>query len=135
MHHHLSDFESSKVRQTKLDELALLVHLIELLQRLLERHAPVCRVEVEDIDAVRTELLERLVQLLLNHFRLVSSSIVRVPLGRTGESTLLPLGLAGEGFLLAADVDSGGVDLVVAGALEAVEDLVVVVDVGDAGAL
>ena len=135
MHHHLSDFESSKVRQTKLDELALLVQLIELRQRLLERHTPVRSVKVEDINAIRTELLERLVQLLLDHLRLVGSSIVRVPLGGTGKSTLLPLGLAGEGFLLAADVDSGSVDLVVAGALEAVEDLVVVVDVGDAGAL
>ena len=135
MHNHLSDLESSKVRQTQLDELALLVQLIELLQRLLERHTPVRSVKVEDINAIRTELLERLVQLLLNHLRLVGSSIVRVPLGRAGEATLLPLGLAGEGFLLAADVDSGGVDLFVAGALEAVEDLVVVVDVGDAGAL
>ena len=135
VHHHLGDLESSKVRQTKLDELALLVQVVELLQGLLERHAPVGSVEVEDIDAIRPELLERLVQLLLNHFRLVGSSLVRVPLGRTGEATLLPLGLTGEGFLLAADVDSGGVDLVVAGGLEAVEDLVVVVDVGDAGAL
>lgn len=135
MHDHLGDLESSKVRQTELDELALLVQLIELLQGLLERHTPVCSMEVENINAVRTELLERLVQLLLDHLRLVGSSIVRVPLGRTGESTLLPLGLAGECLLLAADVDSSGVDLVVAGALEAVEDLVVVVDVGDAGAL
>ena len=135
VHDHLGDLESRKVRQTELDKLALLVQLIQLLQRLLERDAPVCSMEVEDINAVRTELLERLVQLLLDHLRLVSSSIVRVPLGRAGESTLLPLGLASEGFLLAADVDSGGVDLVVAGGLEAVEDLVVVVDVGDAGAL
>jgi hypothetical protein len=135
VHDHLGDLESSEIRQTELDELALLVQLVQLLQRLLEGHTPVRSMEVEDINAVRTELLERLVQLLLDHLRLVGSSIVRVPLGGTGKSTLLPLGLAGEGFLLAADVDSGGVDLVVAGALEAVEDLVVVVDVGDAGAL
>jgi hypothetical protein len=135
MHNHLSDLKSSKVRQTKLDKLALLMQLIELLQRLLERHAPVRCMKVEDINTIRTQLLERLVQLLLDHLWLVGTSIVGVPLGRTGESTLLPLGLAGEGFLFTTDVDSGGVDFVVAGALEAVEDLVVVVDVGDAGAL
>ena len=135
MQNDLGDLESSKVGQTELDELALLVQLIELLQRLLEGHTPVRGVKVEDINTISTELLERLVQLLLNHVGLMGSSIVRVPLGSTSQSALLPLGFAGEGFLFAADVDSGGVDLVVASALEAVKDLVVVVDVGDAGAL
>jgi hypothetical protein len=111
------------------------VQLIELLQRLLERHTPIGGVQVEDIDTIRAELLKGLVQLFLNHFRLVGSSMMRVPLGSTSKSALLPLGLAGEGLLLAADVDSGGVDFVVASALEAVKDLVVVVDVGDASAL
>lgn len=37
--------------------------------------------------------------------------------------------------MLAADVDAGGVDFGVAGALEGVEDFVVGGDVGDAGAL
>jgi hypothetical protein len=135
VHNHLSDLESSEVGQTKLDKLALLVQLIELLQRLLERHAPVRSMEVEDINAVGTKLLEGLVELLLDHLWLVGSSIMRVPLGGTGETTLLPLRLTRECLLLAADVDSGGVDFVVSGGLEAVEDLVVVVDVGDAGAL
>ena len=111
------------------------MQLIELLQRLLEWHTPVRGVKVEDIDTVRAELLERLIQLLLNNLGFVSSSIVRVPLGSASEAALLPFGLASESFLLAADVDSSGVDLVVASALEAIEDLVVVVDVGDAGAL
>ena len=60
---------------------------------------------------------------------------MRVPLGGTCKAALLPFGFASEGFLLAADVDSSCVDLVVAGALEAVEDFVVVVDVSDAGTL
>ena len=60
---------------------------------------------------------------------------VRVPFGGACEAALPPFGFAGEGFLLAADVDSSCVDFVVARALEAVEDFVVVVDVGDTGAL
>jgi hypothetical protein len=134
MHNHLSNFKSREIRQTKLHELPLLVQLVELLQRLLERHAPVRGVQVEDIDTIRAELFERLVQFLFDDVRLVGAGSVRVPFRGTSQSALFPLRFAGEGFLLAADVDSGGVDLVVAGALEAVEDLVVVVDVGDAGA-
>jgi hypothetical protein len=58
---------------------------------------------------------------------------VRVPFGSTGKATLFPLRFACESFLLAADVDSRCVDFVVAGALEAVEDFVIVVDIRDAG--
>jgi hypothetical protein len=134
MHNHLSNLKSREIRQTQLHELPLLVQLIELLQRLLERHAPVRGVQVEDIDAIRAELFERLVQFLFNDLGLVGSRSVRVPFSGAGESALFPLCFAGEGFLLAADVDAGGVDFVVARALEAVEDLVVVVDVRDASA-
>lgn len=51
-----------------------------------------------------------------------------------GEAPLLPAGVAGEGLLLAADVDAGGVDLGVAALLVEVEDLCEVGDLGDAGA-
>lgn len=51
-----------------------------------------------------------------------------------GEAPLLPAGFAGEGLLLAADVDAGGVDLGVAALLVEVEDLCEVGDLGDAGA-
>lgn len=134
MHDHLGDFEGCEVRETQLDEFALLVQLIELLQCLLEGHASVGGVEVKDIDAVGSELFEGLVQLLLDHVGFVGAGSMRVPLCGTSETALLPFGLAGEGFLLAADVDAGCVDFIVASALEAVENLVVVVDVSDAGA-
>jgi hypothetical protein len=61
MHHYLRDLERREIRQTQLHELPLLVQLIELLQRLLERHAPVRSMEVEDIDTIRAELFERLI--------------------------------------------------------------------------
>jgi hypothetical protein len=133
VHDNFSDLESSKVGQSKLDELAGFVQFVKLLESLLERHASVGGVQVEDIDAVSAELLERFVKLLFDHLGCVSTGSVRVPLGGTGQTTLLPFGLAGESLLLATDIDSGGVNFVVSGALEAVEDLVVVVDVGDFG--
>jgi hypothetical protein len=134
MHNHLSDLKSREIRQPKLHKLPLLVQLVELLQRLLERHAPVRGVQVENIDTLRAELFEGLVQFLFDNLRLVGTRGVRVPFSSASKSALFPLGFAREGFLLAADVDSSGIDFVVASALEAVEDLVVVVDVGDAGA-
>lgn len=134
VHNDLGDLESSEVGQTELNKLASLVQLIELLQSLLERYAPVCGVEVENVDTVCAELLERLVELLFDNIRSVGARSVRVPLGRTGQTPLLPSGLASECLLLATDVDSGRVNFIVAGTLEAVEDLVVVVDVRDARA-
>jgi len=133
MHDNFSDLESGEVRQSKLDEFTGLVHFIELLEGLLERHASVGSVQVEDVDAVGAELFERLIELLFNHFGCVSTRTERVPLSGTGQTALLPFSLASEGLLLATDIDSGGVDFVVSGALEAVEDLIVVVDVGDFG--
>jgi hypothetical protein len=131
VHDNFRDLESSKVRQTKLDKLAGLVKLVQLSESLLERHAPIGGVQVEDVDAVRAELLERFIELLLDLGGCVSTGGERVPLGGTGQTTLLPSSFAGEGLLLATDVDSGGVDLVVSSTLEGVEDLLVFVNVGD----
>lgn len=134
MQEDLGDLEGGEVRQAELDELALLVQLIALLQRLRERQAAVGGVQVEDVDAVGAQLFQRLVELLLDHGGRVRAGLVGVPFRRAGEAALLPLGLAREGFLLAVDVDAGGVDFVVAGGLEAVEDFVVGVEAGDTGA-
>lgn len=132
-HDHLSDLESRKVGETELDELSLLVQLIQLLQRLLERERTVCSMQVEDIDTVRAEFGKGLVQHLLYRLRLVSLRVVRVPFRGHAEATLLPLGIASEGLLLAADVDAGGVNFRVALLLELVEDGIVRVEGGDAG--
>ena len=131
VHDNFGDLESSKVRQTKLDEFAGLVKFVQLGESLLERHTPVGSVQIEDVDAVRAELLERLIELLLDLCGSVSTRRERVPLSGTGQTTLLPSRLSSEGLLLATDVDSGGVDLVVSSTLESVEDLLVFVDVSD----
>jgi hypothetical protein len=133
VHDNFRDLESSKVGQTKLDELAGLVEFIELRKRLLERHAPIGGVQIEDVDTVRAELLERFIELFLDLCGFVSTGRVRVPLGGTGQTTLLPSSLAGEGLLLATDINPGGVDFVVSSTLEGVEDLLVFVNVGDFG--
>jgi hypothetical protein len=135
VHDNFRDFESSKVGQAKLDELASLVQLIKLRERLLERHTPVCSVQIVDVDAVGAELLERFVELLLDLLGFVGTGGEWVPLGGTGQTTVLPASFASESLLLATDIDSGGVDLVVSGTLEAVEDLLVVFEVSDFGTL
>lgn len=91
--------------------------------------------EVKDVDAVCAQFFEGFVKLLLDFGGFVRAGGVRVPFCCEGEAAVFPLCFAGEGFLLAADVDAGGVDFGVAGALEGVEDFVVGGDVGDAGAL
>jgi hypothetical protein len=135
VHDNFRDLESSKVGQTKLDELAGLVKFVQLRERFLERHTPVCGVQVVDVDAVRAELFEGFIELLLDLLGFVSTGGERVPLGGAGQTTVLPARRLSEGLLLPANVDSGGVDLVVSGTLEAVEDLLVIFEVGDFGTL
>lgn len=84
VHDNLGDLESSEVGQSKLDELAGLVKFVQLRQSLLERHASVCSVQVEDIDAVGAELLERFVELLFDLLACVSARREGVPFGGTG---------------------------------------------------
>lgn len=59
---------------------------------------------------------------------------LRVPFRRDRQAAGFPVGLCGKSFLFSADVDPCGVDFVVAGGLEAVEELAEVVDRGDSGA-
>lgn len=133
MQHHLRDLESGEIGKTQLDEFASLVHLVDLLQRFGEVRAAVCGVQVEDVDTVRVQLSEGLVEFLLNDRGGVSARLTGVPFGREGEAAFLPFGIAGPGFLFATDVDSCGVNFVVARGLELVEDSVVVFQTGDSG--
>lgn len=123
----LRDLERGEVAQPQLHELALLVQLVQRLQRLRERDRPVRRVQVEDVHAVRPQLVERLGEHLAEHLRLVEAGLGGVPFRREGEAAVLPLRLRREGLLLAADVAPRRVDLVVALLLEVVEAGVVVV--------
>lgn len=89
--------------------------------------------EVEDINTLRSKLFQTLVQRLGDALCLVHARVVRVALGRKSQSTVLPVGLLGESFLLSTNVCTGSVNLIVALRLKIVEGLVVVVDVGNSG--
>jgi hypothetical protein len=84
VHDNFRDLESSKVGQTKLDELAGLVKFVQLRERFLERHTPVCGVQVVNVDAVRAELFEGFIELLLDLLGFVGTGGERVPLGGAG---------------------------------------------------
>ena len=133
-HHHLRDLKRGEITQPQLHKLPRLVQLIQLLQRLLKRQRPIRGMQVEYIHAVRPQLFQGGVELLLDLLPGMRFGEVGIPFCGDGEATFLPVGVAGEGFLFAADVDAGGVDFAVAGGLEFVEDGVVGVEGGDAGA-
>jgi len=85
------------------------VHSIALPQRLLKRHAPVRRVQVEDIHALRVQLCQALLEALAQLVGLVLAWGDWVAFRGEGEAAVLPVGGGGEGFLLAADIGAGGV--------------------------
>lgn len=91
--------------------------------------------QVQEVDTVGAQLLEAGLDAGGD---LVGGVVARVggilDLCGEGEAPLLPAGLAGEGLLLAANVDPGGVDLAVAALLVEVEDLSELGDRCDAGA-
>jgi hypothetical protein len=91
--------------------------------------------QVVDIDGIRAEFLQRLLNLGLQDLGLVRSRFMRVPLARDLEPLFLPSSLSGPRFLLATDVDARGVDLVVASGFQEVEASFVFVHRGDSGAL
>lgn len=126
MHNHFCNLEGCEVAQTELDELALLVQVVQLLQGVLEWCPSISSMKVEDVNTISAQLLERFVQLLLDDLSLVSTRLVRIPFGGQGESSILPLGITSPGFLLAANVDTCCIDLVIACGLEAIQALVVV---------
>lgn len=82
--------------------------------------------QIEDINAVCSKFRERLVQLLFQNFGRMGAGfvdfvcicIVRIPFRCTREATSFPVRLSSESFLLATNVDAGGVYFVVAPGLE-----------------
>ena len=90
--------------------------------------------QVEDIYAFCSQLCQALVEALFELVRCVQAWCVRVCFRGYGETAFVPVRLACPGFLFAADVIACGVNFVVAAGLEGVEDAVVGLEGGDAGA-
>jgi len=108
-HNYLRDLERREIAQPQPHKLALLVHLIALPQCLLKRHAPIRRMQVEDIHALCVQLLQALLEALAQLVGLMLARVARVAFRCEAEAAILPVGGGGEGFLLAADVDACGV--------------------------
>ena len=131
---HLRHLKSREIAQTQLHKLALLVQLIQLLERVGEGDRSIGRMQVEDIHTIRLQFRQRLVQHFPDDFGFVQAGLVGIPFGGEGQAALFPVGVRTPGFLLSTDVDAGGVDFVVALLLEVVEALVELVEAGDTGA-
>jgi hypothetical protein len=71
-------------------------------------------VQVENIDAVRFERFERFLDLAFQNFRLVHSELARVPFCGQFQPSIFVPDLSGPVLLFTSDIDSGGIDLVVA---------------------
>ena len=153
---------SGEVRQRKRLELALLVHLVHRLERLLEGHAPIRRMEIVYVRVVRRQGVEARLVEPLERVGLVHPRLVRItrrgesnlsaktagglgcrvagvegdhsPLRGDLEAALLVARLRGPALLCAPDVRSRGIDLVVARRLEVVEVFLVFVEAGDPSA-
>lgn len=78
----LRDLPGGIVGQAQLLEFAFFEQIIAGLQRVLERHATIRRMQVEDIDRIGAKLPERLVEGRLEHFGLVLSRLIGKDLGR-----------------------------------------------------
>lgn len=113
-HDDLGDLKGREVTQAQLDKLALLVQLVDSLERLGEWHAPVSCVQVEDVDAVSLQLGQTLLHALGDACGLVNTSLVRVAFGGQRQAAIFPVGRSGEAFLLATNVRACGVDFIVA---------------------
>lgn len=129
------------------------MHLIHRLQSVFKGHAPVRRMQVENIDCVCPELFQARGGVLFQAVRGVDASFVRVAgkNERTSwkvpnwvfprpkdlhfsckrQTAIFPGSVACPSFLFAADVHTRRVDLVVALGLEIIEAFSVVVDVSD----
>jgi hypothetical protein len=98
-HDDFCNFESGKVAQPKLLELALLVQLVDAFKRPFEGYTPIRGMQVEDVDVVCLELLQRLLESLSQYLGFVFSRRLWVGLGRDGEIPLLVTDCRCEGFL------------------------------------
>ena len=131
-HGHLGYLESSEVAEAQLDELALLVELVDLLERLREIDRPVGCVQIKDINAVRLKLRQIPLEFLSDILRSVAtSSLVGIVLGGQSEATFLPFCFCRESLLFCSHVRFGRVHFVVSLLLEVVEAFVEVVQRGD----
>jgi hypothetical protein len=81
--------------------------------------------QIKNIYTIRAQLLQTGLEMLRQDFGFMIDATSRVDFGRNGQTTLFPVGFAGEGFLLAADVAARCVDFVVALGLEVVEAFLV----------
>jgi hypothetical protein len=87
--------------------------------------------EIVDVDLVRPEFLQALVDNLLDLLRLVRSRLARIPLAGNRQAPLLVPGVRRPGLLLASHIDSSRIDLVVPLRLKVVEVFLVLVKRGD----
>lgn len=126
VHDNFSYLEGCVIGQTELDEFALLVGSVDSLKGLSEGDGSVGSVEVEDVDAISSQFCQTLIKRCEDAVCLVHSWFMRVALGGQGQTTVLPAGILGPGFLLASNVGASSINLVVALRLEVIESLVVV---------
>jgi hypothetical protein len=87
--------------------------------------------EIEDIDGVGTQLLERCFKVFPQLIGLVDSCLIWVHLCCDSKATLPPLGITGPGFLLAAHIHARRIDFIVALGLEVVKVLYEFIVLGD----
>ncbi len=97
-------------------------------------YASVGGMQVEDINAVRLQLGQACIKLFPENFGLVKAWLMRIDLGRERQAPVLPPSRSRKGFLFTTDIDPSGIKLVVALTLKVVEDLVVLIERGNAGA-
>jgi hypothetical protein len=110
----LSDLPRRIVRQPQLHELALLVHIINSLQRLLEGNAAIRCVQVEDVHLLRIQLFQTRRSVRFQFIRGMDTCFVWIHFRGEGQAAVFPLRVAGEGFLLASNVHARRVDFIVA---------------------
>jgi len=130
-HDNFRDLESGKVAQAKLDKLlsagqsvlqnsqpylrySLLMQLVHCLEHLRERKTPIRGMQVEDIYTIRTQLLQARFEIRSQNFWLVGFCSTGVDFCGYFQTTLLPSCLSRESFLLATNIGSGGINLIVA---------------------
>ena len=105
---------------------------VDLPQRVFEWYRAVGRVQIEDLDTLRAELREGGFELRAQDVRLMDARACGVDFRGEGEAAGGVVGGACEGFLGAVDVDTGGVEFIVACCLEYLQ---VGLEVGNRGDL
>lgn len=99
---------------------------VDSLQSLSKRDGTIWCVEVEDVDAISSQLSQTLVERGEDAFCLVHTGLVRVALGSKGQTTVFPVGVLGPRLLFASNIRASRVNLIVALRLQVVQSFVVV---------